>query len=182
MGDWYLGEIRLFSIAWNPEYWLPCDGRILQIQQYQALYSLLGTAFGGNGTTTFALPDLRGRTPVGTSTSNPSFQRGKAGGTETVPLTVTQIPAHIHTFQANSALGTANLISAGAAIASLNASAQLNPAPNVFAPPAGSNPSLIPLNPGTVSGGGSSAGHPNVQPSLTLNFCIATAGTYPPRN
>jgi microcystin-dependent protein len=99
-----------------------------------------------------------------------------------VPLTVTQIPAHIHTFQANSALGTANLISAGAAIASLNASAQLNPAPNVFAPPAGSNPSLIPLNPGTVSGGGSSAGHPNVQPSLTLNFCIATAGTYPPRN
>lgn len=181
MGDWYVGEIRLFSMAWNPQYWLLCDGSILQVQQYQALYSLLGTTFGGNGSTTFGLPDLRGRTPTGVSRTDANYLRGKSGGSETVVLTTTQIPPHTHTFQANSTLGTGNLISAGAAIASVNVSAQVNPAPNVFALPTATTP-LIPLNPGTVGTGGSSAGHPNVQPSLALNFCIASGGTYPPRN
>jgi len=181
MGDWFIGEIRLFSMSWNPQYWLPCDGRILQTQQYQALFALLGKTYGGNGTTTFALPDLRGRTPVGVSQTDRTYQSGTVGGAETVVLNTTQIPPHIHTFSANSASGTSTMVSAGAAIATVAASPQMPTAPSIFIAPAANQP-MIPLNPATVGNAGSSAGHPNMQPSLTLNFCIACAGLYPPRN
>lgn len=182
MGDWYLGEIRLFSMAWNPEYWLLCDGSLLQIQGNQALYSLLGTAFGGNGTTTFGLPDLRGRTPIAASVVSATYLRGVAGGSEAVQLTTAQIPTHTHAFKAASAVGTTTALAANGFIGSATTAPPAFPtAPNTYAPLVATQ-TMVALNPGTLSPGGGGVGHPNIQPSLVLNFCIARAGTYPPRN
>lgn len=181
MGDWYVGEIRLFAMNWNPEYWLLCDGSLQQIQGNQALYSLLGTVYGGNGSTTFALPDLRGRTIMGGSQTDANYQPGKTGGAETAPLTTLQIPAHQHLFQATTAPGTNPYVAAGVSIATIAATPQLTPPPAVFATPS-SNTQMIPLNPATIDAAGSAAGHNNMQPSLVMNYCIARAGTYPPRN
>lgn len=100
--DPYLGEVKLTASGQVPDYWLPCDGRLLQIIQYQALYALLGTTYGGNGTTNFALPDLRGKVPIsrGTSTTGSVYVLGQTGGTETETLTVAQMAAHTHTTSA----------------------------------------------------------------------------------
>lgn len=180
MGDWFLGEIRLFSMPWNPQDWLLCDGSLLQVSQNQALYSLLGTAFGGNGQTTFALPDLRGRTLTGVSTSDASYQRGKAGGTETVALTATQVAMHQHLFKTTSSNGTSINISAGAYVSTPAPSAPVPVPPSFFT--ASSSTQTITLNPGSITNTGGSINHPNLQPSLVLNFCIARSGIYPPRN
>ena len=180
MGDWFVGEIRLFAMNWNPQYWLLCDGSILQVQGNQALFSLLGTTFGGNGSTTFALPDLRGRTIMGASRTDANYVPGKTGGAEAVPLTTAQIPAHQHLFQATTAPGTGLNIAAGVAIATVAATTPVPQPPAVFA----SQPTaqMIPLNPATIGTAGSAGGHNNMQPSLVMNYCIARAGTYPPRN
>lgn len=180
MGDWFVGEIRLFAMSWNPQDWLLCDGTILQISGNQALYSLLGTTYGGNGTTTFGLPDLRGRTVASTSNSDASYLPGMSGGSETVALTTAQIPQHQHAFKATTIAGTAGIIAAGSAIATVTATAPVPQAPEIFTDQVGSAKTA--LNPGTIGSTGSSAGHPNVQPSLVLNYCIARSGTYPPRN
>lgn len=180
MGDWFLGEIRLFSMAWNPEDWLLCDGSIQQIAINQALYSLLGTAYGGNGTTTFALPDLRGRTIAGTSMSDPAFLRGKTGGSETVPLTQAQIPQHQHVFMAAASAGTVTAIASGVTIATVSPSTPVPQAPAIFTNQVSSPKTK--LNSGTIGVTGSAVGHPNMQPSLVLNYCIARSGVYPPRN
>jgi microcystin-dependent protein len=180
MGDWFIGEIRLFPMNWVPQGWHLCDGAVMQISANQALYSLLGNTYGGDLKTYFNLPDLRGRVPVDqvSSTSNPDYVRGKALGAETVTLTITQTPAHLHTLNVlntagNAAAPTANTISG-------SASNPLIPvAPDLFATP-GTAP--IPLNPGVLSVTGAAAGHNNMQPFLAMNFCIATSGTYPPRN
>lgn len=180
MGDWFIGEIRLFSMPWNPADWLLCDGSIQQISANPALYSLLGTAFGGNGTTTFALPDFRGRTITGESNSDPLYQRGKTGGSETVALTTAQVAMHQHFFQTTNAPGTTGNIVAGAYIATPVATAVVPTPPNFFVTPTSTQ--TITLNPDTITGSGGSTGHSNIQPSLVLNFCIARSGTYPPRN
>lgn len=180
MGDWYLGEIRLFGMSWNPQDWLLCDGSILQISGNQALYSLLGTTYGGNGSTTFGLPDLRGRAVVGTSTSDPNYLRGKTGGSETVVLTTAQVPMHQHAFMATTTAGSGTVIGAGVAIATVTPTTPVPQPPDIFTDQV--NSAKTPLNSGTISVSGSSAGHPNVQPSLVLNYCIARSGVYPPRN
>lgn len=180
MGDWFLGEIRLFSMSWNPQDWLLCDGSLQQITANQALYSLLWTTYGGDGKNTFALPDLRGRTIAGTSMRDPLFTRGKAGGSETVPLTTAQIPPHQHAFMANSSAGSVTIIAAGVTIATVSPSTPVPQAPPIFTNQVDSPKTK--LNPGTIGVTGSTAGHPNMQPSLVLNYCIARSGVYPPRN
>ncbi|EPY01977.1 phage tail protein [Magnetospirillum fulvum] len=180
MGDWFLGEIRLFSMSWNPQDWLLCDGSILQISGNQALYSLLGTTYGGDGKNTFALPDLRGRTIVGTSMSDATYQRGKAGGSETVPLTQAQIPQHQHDFMAAASAGTVTAIGAGVTIATVSPTTPVPQAPAIFTNQVSSPKTK--LNSGTIGVTGSADGHPNMQPSLVLNYCIARSGIYPPRN
>lgn len=166
MADPFIGEIKPFAFNWAPRYWSTCDGQLLQISQNSALYSLLGIRYGGNGSTNFNLPDLRGRVPLHFSGSYP---QGSAGGTEAVLLLPNQVPVHGHTLRGNNAQGVTNS-PAGNAWGGIDAS---NPA---YAAPA--NP--VAMAAGAVASLGSNT-HGNVQPSLVLNFCIALYGIFPSR-
>lgn len=171
----YIGEIQLFAIDFAPKGWLPCDGRILQIHDNAALYSLLGTSFGGNGTTTFALPDLRGRAVAGEGMparpGQSTYVVGSHAGQETVQI---PLPTHTHELAADNANAAAPVPGdnyLAAVITSAGASLPLysNSAPSVA------------INSATVSPAGGTDGHDNMQPSLVLNYCIATIGDYPPQ-
>ena len=166
MSEPFLGELRLFPISnYAPRGWAFCDGQILQINQNQALYSLLGATYGGNGVTTFALPDLRGRVPIHVSMSIPY---GTSAGEANHTLTVNEIPQHTHQVNASSASASAT-----------------NPTGNTWAqvaePYAQAN-SLTQLNSAAIGNAGGSQPHNNMQPYLAMHFCIATQGIYPSRN
>ncbi|CAI3791452.1 MULTISPECIES: phage tail protein [unclassified Rheinheimera] len=172
MSQPYIGEVRMFAITYAPRHWADCAGQIMAINQNQALFSLLGTTFGGNGSTTFALPDYRGRTPVGTGNG---YVSGQVAGVENVTLLPTQIPQHNHMFSAQNTTGTAS-----------------NPSP-----PAGPNICAVPdlgyyyvapdanlalLAADAIAPAGSTTPHSNLQPSLVLRFAIALQGIFPSRN
>ncbi|WP_312110763.1 phage tail protein [Brevibacillus reuszeri] len=165
MSEPFVGELRLFPINYAPRGWAFCDGQILQINQNQALYSLLGNTYGGDGRTTFALPDLRGKVPVHVSTSIPL---GSSAGEASHTLTINEIPQHTHQVVASSANATAT-----------------NPAGNTWAqvaePYAQAN-SLTQMNPAAIGTAGGSQPHNNMQPYLAMHFCIALQGIYPSRN
>lgn len=172
MADPFLSEIRLFSFNFAPQGWATCDGQTLQINQNNALYSLISTYYGGDGKTTFNLPDLRGRTPMHWISSNSAYKLGAKGGSETVTLTTDTIPAHTHSLEATTSVAASN-----------------TPASNVLAVLPADKPEYRPasdanktLNAGAVAVAGGSAAHNNMQPSLVINFCIALTGIYPPRS
>ena len=175
----FLGEIRLFAFGQAPRGWVVCDGRILPISTYQALFSLLGIQYGGDGKTTFAIPDLRGRVPVQKSTSLP---QGMNGGSESVTLTNTQLPLHAHFVSAYSTNGNTGALASGfpAQCSSPSVTPAPPPAPNEYGPAS----SLISISPASIS---SSAGtttvvaHENRQPTIALNYCMATTGVFPSR-
>jgi microcystin-dependent protein len=166
--DPFLGEIRLFAGNFAPRSWALCNGQIMSIAQNTALFSLLGTTYGGNGQTTFALPDLRGRVPVhaGQGPGLTNYDLGQQGGTETQTLTTSQIPAHTHALNASSNDETTNRptnavpAKGGVYDGTLNAT----------------------MNPGAIGATGASQPHPNVQPYTTLNYIIALEGIFPSRN
>ncbi|HHY74362.1 MAG TPA: phage tail protein [Bacillus bacterium] len=163
--DPFLGEIRLFAINFAPKGWLPCEGQILQINQNQALYSLLGAVYGGDGRTTFALPDLRGRVPIHFSLTKPL---GTYKGEEEHTLTIPEIPMHTHT-----------------AYASSTTADQKYPLNNVWANANNlyhSPTALVQMNPSALSNAGGGQAHNNMQPFTVLNFHIATSGIFPSRN
>jgi microcystin-dependent protein len=172
--NYFIGQIGVFGFNFAPRQWAQCTGAILPISQNTALFSLLGTTYGGNGTTTFGLPDLRSRTPI---MFGPQTSMGEMGGAESVNLNTTQMPQHTHLVNALSTAGSLskldNAIHAGCA----DVTSPHNPE-NFYGPSTG--PAL--LNVGTVSMAGGSQPHNNIQPSLAINFCIATGGTYPSRN
>ena len=175
MSNWFLGEIRLFSYIAAPNGWLPCDGRLLMIQQYQALYALLANQFGGNGQTNFAIPDLRGRVPLHFQGNIYPF--AKPGGAEGVVLNMLQLPPHTHSVRVSSNAATVPF-----ATGNYPATSQPDPAGNtaqLFAP---ATPTVL-LQDGTVgtTGAAQPAPHDNIQPSRVLNFCISTTGLFPPR-
>ena len=172
MGTPFMSEIRIFSFIFAPKGWAQCNGQLLPINQNQALFSLLGTTYGGNGQTTFALPDLRGRTPFHVGAG---FTQGQAGGSEAVTLNIQQLPAHVHSIQGNSAVVGAN---ANASTATPTGNFWANQGKNVYAT---GNPNAA-MAPGTVTNVGGSQPHNNLQPFLTLNFCIALIGAFPSRN
>lgn len=174
MAEPFIGEIKFFSFAFPPKNWAPCNGQQLSIAQNQALFSLIGTTFGGNGTTTFALPDLRGRAPMH---SGPTTPQGATGGVENVTLISPQLPAHNHEVMVSSKTNGSQEEYENAVIA-LGAIGA-NPA-NVYAP--ANAGTLQPLTPAMVSSTGGSQPHTNLQPSLVGNFCIALAGVFPSRN
>lgn len=163
----FLGEIRPFAFGFTPKGWLSCDGRQMNVMQNQALYALLGNRYGGNGNTTFNLPDLRGRTPLGCGATTPLAQQG---GTETVALTAAQVPSHAHAVLATSTAASTAAPGGGAL-------ANLPTGTNAYAAPNSST-----LNAAAVSTSGASQGHENMQPALAVNWCIATSGLFPTRN
>jgi microcystin-dependent protein len=175
MAEPYLGEIRLVAFGVViPRGWLACAGQLLSVQQNQALFSLLGTMYGGDGKQTFGLPDLRGRTPVhlGSATDAPDpGEQGFKGGFETVALTTAEIPAHRHDLNAvstaaNTQLPTGALISSGATDDQL-----------LFGPSA----DLVALNIATIANQGGGVAHENMQPYRVLQYIIANSGIYPTR-
>ncbi len=170
----FLGQISLFAFNYVPEGWAPCDGRLLQISQYQALYSLLGTQFGGNGSTTFGLPDLRGRAALGADQlSGPGAHPiGQVGGQEAVQLTAFQIPSHAHAL-----CGTAAAADAQDPAGKLLATTASTD-PSAYASPAGPLPKFAPT---ALAAAGSGAGHENRQPFLAMTWAIALMGIYPTR-
>jgi microcystin-dependent protein len=169
MSTFYLGQIMLTGFNFAPKGLARCDGQLLPIAQQQALFSLLGVMYGGNGTTNFQLPDLRGRTPIGMGAG---YDQGSVGGSETVTLLATQIPTHNHTASYSNAAGGGRNPSVG--LYGVNTAGK-----NIYANASGTQ---VQLNASTIAGGGSSSPHSNMQPYLTVNFCIALTGIYPSRN
>jgi microcystin-dependent protein len=169
----YLGEIRLLSFNFAPKGWAQCNGQLLAINQNQALFSLLGTQFGGNGVQNFALPDMRSRVPVHTDGGS-SYPIGGVGGVENVALNGNQIPSHIHMAQAVNTQGSLpNPISHLLAQSEGTGQGQ----PGYVAP---SN--TTPLNPASIQPAGGGQPHSNIQPYLAMNYCIATQGIFPSRS
>jgi microcystin-dependent protein len=164
MGQPYLGEIKIMSFGFAPRNWAMCNGQFLPINQNQALFSLLGTTYGGNGQTTFALPDLRGLTPIHFG----QHTIGEKGGEQAHTLTMQEMPTHIHALNANTNSGQNN--PPGTVLAKAAA--------NMYGPPS----SQTTMAPATVSNTGGSQAHLNMQPFLTLTFCIALIGIFPSRN
>jgi len=175
MSEPFLAEIRIVGFNFPPRGWAFCDGQILPINQNQSLYSLLGTTYGGDGRTSFALPDLRGRTPLHFGASNGvNHPQGQKDGEETHALSVAEMPSHTH-----------------GARATTNAAASTDATGNLLAPTGGGRFSITPygdlsapqaLSSNTVGNNSGGQGHPNMQPYLALNFCIALQGLFPSRN
>nr|WP_298096094.1 tail fiber protein [uncultured Shinella sp.] len=176
MTDVYLGQIMMSGFAFAPRYFALCNGQLLSISQNQALFSLLGTYYGGNGTTNFALPNLQGRVPVSAGSSvDPSWQPppyaiGETGGVETVTLNTQQMPNHIH--QGN---GT----TADGAIRNPTGTLFAKNSVPIYAQATGAQ---VPLSSQTVASAGGGQAHSNMQPYSVINFCIALSGVYPSRN
>jgi microcystin-dependent protein len=169
MAEPFLGELRLMSFNFAPKGWALCNGQFLPINQNQALFSLLGTMYGGNGQTTFALPDLRGRVPMHVGNGH---TQGERSGAESVTINIQQLPTHLHVLQASTQAATVGLGPNGNMLATARAPA--------FKEPQGA--SLTTLSPQAVSSVGGSQPHNNMQPYLALNFCIALQGIFPSRN
>jgi len=168
MSDPFLAEIRIMSFNFPPRGWAMCNGQLLPVAQNQALFSLLGTTYGGNGVTNFALPDLRGRVPVHPGNK---FRLGQQAGEETHTLTNSEMPVHSHALQASGDKGTSNDPTSNLFAASQNFKDVYGPSTN-----------LVNLHPQTVGFAGNSQPHQNMQPFQALNFCIAIQGIFPPSN
>jgi microcystin-dependent protein len=165
MAEPFLSEIRIMSFVFAPKGWALCNGQLLPINQNQALFSLLGTTFGGDGRVNFALPDLRGRTPIHVGSGH---TLGERGGETAHTISIAELPTHTHVLQASSSnAGTAS--PSGAVLA--NSTAVYHSAS-----------SLTSLSPTSVTNTGGSQAHLNMQPFLTLSFCIALQGIFPSPN
>jgi microcystin-dependent protein len=167
MAEPFLSEIRIFSFNFPPKGWAFCNGQLLPINQNQALFALLGTTYGGNGQTTFALPNLQGKAPIH---SGAGHTLGETGGSSSVTLTQQQMPQHLHFMQGTSQ-DASGPVPSGGLLAKAN---------NMYESPNSGN--LTTLNPGSVSNVGGSQPHNNLMPYLVLNFCIALQGIFPSRN
>jgi microcystin-dependent protein len=170
MSQPFIGEIRIMAFNFPPRFWAMCNGQLLPINQNQALFALLGTQYGGNGTTNFALPNLQGRVPIeqGTLAGGNFYPIGQVAGELSHTLSATEMPAHTHSVLGSSDTGSG-----------------IVPAANVVASASGlygAAASLTGLNPASVGNSGGSQAHENRQPFLVLNFCIALQGIFPSRN
>jgi microcystin-dependent protein len=165
MAEPFLSEIRIMSFGFAPRGWALCNGQLLPINQNQALFSLLGTTYGGDGRVNFGLPNLQGRTPIHTGNGH---ILGEVGGEQAHTLSISEIPAHTHLANASTANGDTNFANGNVLAA----------AANLYAAPS----SLTTLNPTSIANVGGSQAHLNMQPFLTLTFCIALQGIFPSSN
>ena len=168
MAEPFLAEIRIMSFGFAPRGWALCDGQLLPINQNQALFSLLGTTFGGDGRVNFGLPDLRGRTPIHVGSGHPL---GDRGGEQAHTLSISELPTHAHPENATTAVATTNVPSNTVTLAQSTAA-------NLYAAPT----ALQAMRSDAVSNVGGSQAHLNMQPFLILNFCIALQGIFPSPN
>jgi microcystin-dependent protein len=172
MADPFVAEIRMFGFNFAPRGWATCDGQIMPLSQNTALFALLGTTYGGDGKSTFALPDLQARAPMhpGQGPGLSGHMLGESGGSESVTLDQSQIPAHTHSLQGRAQFGNAP-----------------DPTGRVLARPYGGgnlyseSPSPTQMSNQALAPSGSSLPHNNMQPYLTMNFCIALQGIFPSR-
>lgn len=167
MSEPFLAEIRLVGFTFAPRGWALCDGQILPISQNQSLYSLLGTTYGGDGRVSFALPDLRGRTPMH---FGEGFQLGQKGGEETHTLNIAELPQHTHVVNGTDTVGSQLDDPEGHLLASASQTVY------------GSMATPTAMKSGTVANAGGGQAHDNMQPFLALFFCIALQGLFPSRN
>ncbi|MEM8696424.1 MAG: tail fiber protein [Pseudomonadota bacterium] len=176
MSEPFVGEIRMFAGNFAPRGWAYCDGQLLAVSQNDALFSLLGTIYGGDGRTTFALPDMRGRIPIhaGRGPGLSNRRLGAKAGAENVTLTVNQLPGHTHLVQTAEQVGT-----------------EASPQGNTLARAAAGNPYFssptapppeVAMAPSAITGTGGSQSHTNLMPFLCIHFIIALFGIYPSRN
>jgi len=170
MGTPYLSEIRIYSFNFAPRGWAMCNGQLLAINQNQALFALVGTFYGGNGTTNFQLPNLQGRVALhmGSDSSGNSYTIGQQGGEAQITLNSFEVPAHSHEVS-----GVSNSANQASPVGHTWAASLDEP----YAPTPG-----VSMNPNSVSSTGGSQPHTNMAPFLTLNFCIALQGIFPSRN
>ena len=167
MTEPFLGEVRIMSFSYAPKGWALCNGQTMGIAQNSALFALLGTTYGGNGQTTFLLPNLQGKVPL--HFDNRNFQLGQNGGEQSHTLSSSEMPQHTHGVAASSATTGGNADPTGRFLGGGN---------NVYHAPA--SPTTI--SPQTVGNAGGSQAHQNMQPFLTVSFCIALQGIFPSRN
>ena len=170
MSEPFLGEIRLISFGFPPKGWAFCVGQLLPINQNQALFSILGTTYGGDGRTTFALPDLRDRTAInfGQGPGLSNYVLGQNGGQPAVTLTIPEMPAHTHQAQGNNSPGAASVVNGNWAASTANAYSTV--------------PANAVMDPSAVGLEGNSQPHQNMPPYLAVNYVIALVGIFPSRN
>lgn len=175
MSEPFIAEIRIFAGNFAPRGWAFCDGQLLPISQNTALFSLIGTIYGGDGRTTTGLPDLKGRAPMhaGNGAGLSTRQLGESGGTETVTLTINHLPLHTHSLQAS----TGATDEEGSTNPSNAATGVPEPANALYRNPS----NLAPMASGVIQSDGGNGSHNNMQPFLALNFIIAMVGLYPSR-
>ena len=174
MADPFVAEIRIYPFNFPPKGWAFCNGQILPISQNTALFSLLGTTYGGDGKSTFALPDLQGNVPLhpGQGQGLSLYDLGQQGGSENVSLLISEIPAHTHTLRATVENGTQGSVTAGITLAtSVGGQLYQN----------NTSANLQMMNPQALTPAGGSLPHNNMMPYLALNMCIALQGVFPAR-
>lgn len=173
MSQPYVGEIRMFGFGRTPNGWQACDGSLLSIAEYEVLYALIGTTYGGNGQTTFGVPDLRGRLPIhqGQGPGLSNYVIGQQSGTESVTLIATQMPAHTHTVVATTAAATST--TPGATLLPGAVSGDTFYVNNL------TGNATVNMSPAAVTVAGGSQPHENCMPTLTVQYCIAWAGIFP---
>jgi microcystin-dependent protein len=178
----YLGQIAMFGGNFAPLGWALCNGQLLDIAQNNALYQLLGTTYGGNGTTTFALPDLQCRLPVhqGTGTGLSTYVLGQKAGSEKIALQTSEMPSHSHPFNVTAAPATSTTIGGSLlpAMPTTGTTATGNTAPEFYTSPSGT-PNIQSMAAGSCGAAGQSVPHANQMPSLCITFVIALQGIYP---
>jgi len=174
MSDVFVGQISLFAFDYAPKGFAQCNGQIMQIQQNAALFALIGVTYGGDGITTFALPDLRGRVPIGYGTSTQSGQvvLGQVGGAEAVTLSSTNLPAHNHALAASTQVATRRPPPGRMLATDTSTNAEYYAVPG----------QVTALSPASIGVTGGNGPHENRQPFLTINYCIALQGIFPSRN
>jgi len=175
MADPFVAEIRIFPFNFAPRGWAWCDGQLLPLSQNTALFSLLGTTYGGNGKSNFSLPDLQGRAPMhpGQGPGLSLHDLGETGGSETVSLLESEIPSHSHTLRSSVEDGTQGTLSNGVTLSTSVGGSLYQSTTNT---------NLVTMSPQALSPAGGDAPHNNMQPYLTMYFCIALQGVFPPRS